>query len=173
MKPDTFDSKPSLLPSTPIPSPPFQNSPYLLLNSKNSENSLCLKKFDEIKRTKYHASELELSVWFIQIYTYFYQTVRFTKIYHFNIYRCIYNHTRWYPSIYMCVCVCVYMCVCVCVCVCVVKLLSSLEIDTVMQVQILNEFVCISLAFHLALIPLRMVCIQRFSLQLCANSWAN
>ena len=53
-----------------VSSPPFNHSSYLLLNRK-TQKTVCLKKFDGIKRTKHHTSWLELSVWFIQLSIYF------------------------------------------------------------------------------------------------------
>ena len=52
-----------------------------------------------MKRTKYHASKSELSAWFIQLYIYFYSTVRFTTINHFSTHT--HTHTHTYIYIYI------------------------------------------------------------------------
>ena len=59
------------------------------------------KKFDEIKSTKYHACESGLSVWFIQLSTYFYNIVRFSTNYHFNTHTHTHTHTHIYIYIYI------------------------------------------------------------------------
>ena len=59
-------------------------SPHMFLNKKNSENGLCLKKFDEIKPNEI-SRHLNLScVWFIQLSTHFYHAVRFTTNLYFR-----------------------------------------------------------------------------------------
>ena len=64
-----------------------------------------MKKLDGIKRTKYHASEFELSVWIIQFSIYFYNTVRITTIQHIYIYiyilRISNTHTHTHTYIYI------------------------------------------------------------------------
>ena len=47
-------------------------------------------------RTKCHTYKSELSLWFIQLSTYFYQTLRFTINFFSYIY--IYIYIRWYAS---------------------------------------------------------------------------
>ena len=70
----------------------------MFLNEKIRKQSLSWRSLWRWNkpRTKYHTSKSELSVWFIQLSTYFYHTVRFTT-----------NQSFQYIYIYICVCVCV------------------------------------------------------------------
>ena len=74
--------------SSPIFSPSYYQFPHLLINRKTQ------KTVSVWKRTKYHTSKSELRGWFIHLSTYFYHTVRFTTIYHFNIYIYIYIYPK-------------------------------------------------------------------------------
>ena len=90
MKPDTFEAKPS-----PSSCYIFILSVILSCSSfayieKNSENGLAWKSSWNKERNIEDTTKPELGLWFIQPPTYFYHTVRFTTIHHFNIHIYIY-----------------------------------------------------------------------------------
>ena len=80
LKPDTFDSLLSF-------------SSFVF--DRKTEKTVPVWKSSINKKNE--ISESELSVWFIQLSTYFNHTVRFTTIYHFNTH----THTHTYIYIYI------------------------------------------------------------------------